>query len=80
MDLSGPGIRSSVGKLASPFRPLYKRISLLSLLLFFQVFPVFQDFSLHTLSFKAVFASYKPRCPILNFFDFMLYNKKLVST
>ena len=30
----GVGIRSSVGMLAAPFRPLYKRISLLSLLLF----------------------------------------------
>ena len=30
----GRGIRSSVGMLAAAYRPLYKRISLLSLLLF----------------------------------------------
>ena len=45
-------IRSSVGMLVAPFRALYKRISLLSLFLFFKDFH-FSFFS-NILSFKAV--------------------------
>ena len=74
------GIRSSVGMLAAPFRPLYKRISLLSLLRFlrdshFSFF--FFQYSSHTPSFKVVIASNKHSSPILNFFDFLLKNHAL---
>ena len=74
--------------LASPFRPLYKSISLRLLLLlhflreshlsfffffFFFCFLFFQYFS-HTPSFKAIIASYsyKPSSSSLNFFNFFL--------
>ena len=48
----GWGIRSSVGMLAVPFRPLHKRINLLSLLLFLRDSGCFQ-YSSHTPSFGA---------------------------
>ena len=72
------GIRSSVWMLATPFRPLYNRISLLYLLLFLRDshFSFFSSIPV-THSFKAVIASNKPSSHILNFFDFLLKNHAL---
>ena len=76
-------IRSSVGILAAPFRPLYKSISVLS-----SPFPerlpyLFYQFSNHNPSFKAVIASYKPchepSSSIVNFFDFFLKSHTVSS-
>ena len=66
------GIRSSVGILAAPYSPLYKRISLLSLLLYLRDTHFFFRFPI-----IIVIASYKPSDPILNFFDFLLKNRAL---
>ena len=71
---SGGGwIRSSVEMLTAPFRPLHKRINLLSLLLFLrEPHFSFSGIPSHTLSFKAAIASYKPSSLILNFFRFLV--------
>ena len=63
-----------------PFRPLYKTISQLSLLLFLRDshLSFFQNSS-HTPCFKAVIASYKPSSPILNFFSFLVEEPGLVD-
>ena len=72
------GIKSFVGMLAALFRPLYKRISLLSLLLFLRDSHFFfvQYFS-HSSSFKAVIASYKASSPIQSLSDLSLKNDAL---
>ena len=69
------GVRSSVGLLALPFRPLYNNMSLLSLLPFLRDshfkcsrMPVMLPAS----SFKVIVSCYKPRCSILNFFELIL--------
>ena len=68
------GIRPSVGMLAVP---LYKRISLLSLLLFLRGF----HFSFSSIPVKLpvlkLIASNKPTSPVLNFFDFLLTDSAL---
>ena len=68
------GKRSSVGMLAAPFRPLYKRTRLRSLLLFLRDSHFSFSSVRHTPSFKAVIASNKSSSTILNFFDFLLKN------
>ena len=67
-DGGGGGIRSSVGMLAVPFRPLYERISLLPYILFSRdsLLIFFPQHSSHTPSFKTVIASYKSSSLILN--------------
>ena len=70
------GVRSSVGMLAAPFRPLNKSISLLSLVLFLRDSHLFQHSS-PTSSFKEVIPRYKSSCPILNFFSFFLKDHSL---
>ena len=75
----GGGLRLSFGMLIGPFRLLHKRISLLSLLLFWRdSHLIFFQYSSHTPSFKAVSVSYETSSPILNFFNlFFLKNYPL---
>ena len=64
----GKGVRSSVGKLALPFRPLYNRMSLLSFLLFLGDSHLLPKNASHTPSFILVVPCYKPGRALLDFF------------